>query len=263
MSKPYSLTRSRNLFRPDRKTPFRLSRSRLEIFFQCPRCFYLDRRLGVERPRMPGFTLNTAVDQLLKNEFDLYRQKKEPHPLMRAYGIEALPFSHPCLDEWRENFKGIQYHDVERNLIISGAIDDLWLGSQGELYIVDYKSTSIRGDVTLEGQYKEAYKRQMEIYQWLFEKNGFRVSSTGYFVYCNADKDRLAFDAKLNFHITILEHFREDDWVDAFVGKALDCLMSDEIPKQADGCEYCRYCQAVDSVKDKIFPLNIQKEIEF
>jgi hypothetical protein len=29
------------------------------------------------------------------------------------------------------------------------------------------------------------YQRQMEIYQSLFRKNGFKVSSTGYFVHCS------------------------------------------------------------------------------
>ena len=93
--------RSRNLVGPALKEPFKLSRSRLENFIRWPRCFYLARRLGLDRPSMPGFTLNMAVDALLKKEFDLYRSKGEPHPLMVKHGVNAVPFKHPDLDTWR------------------------------------------------------------------------------------------------------------------------------------------------------------------
>src|SRR3989338_7088146 len=185
MAKLYK--RTRNLFDPLSKTPFRLSRSRLENFLHCPRCFYLDRRLGIEQPGMPAFTLNSAVDELLKKEFDVYRRKQAPHPLMVSSGIDAVPFSHPKMDEWREVFKGIQHSNKPTNLIIQGAIDDIWVNPEGELFIVDYKSTSTNAVISLDTEYRQAYKRQMEIYQWLFRSEGFKVSDTGYFVYC---KDR-------------------------------------------------------------------------
>src|SRR5262245_17629510 len=115
--------RPKKLFSPDSTEPYRLSRSKLENFVNCPRCFYLDRRLGIEPPSMPAFTLNSAVDELLKKEFDSFRKQGKPHPLMKAAGIDAIPFSHPLLDEWRENFKGLQFHHAATNLIITGAID--------------------------------------------------------------------------------------------------------------------------------------------
>lgn len=83
----------------------------------------MDRRLGAGKPDLPSLQLNKAVDELLKREFDLFRKKREPHPLMKAYGIEAIPFDHPQLNIWRDNFKGIQYHHRETNFDVSGAID--------------------------------------------------------------------------------------------------------------------------------------------
>jgi len=56
--------RKRNLYNPSSKTPFRISRGKIDLFLECPRCFYLDRRLGLGRPSMPGWALNSAVDQL-------------------------------------------------------------------------------------------------------------------------------------------------------------------------------------------------------
>ncbi len=51
-------------YNPDSKEPFRISRFRMERFLECPRCFYLDRRLGLDRPGMPGWPLNSAVDNI-------------------------------------------------------------------------------------------------------------------------------------------------------------------------------------------------------
>ena len=69
------------IYQPNQSEPFRLSRTRIEMFLDCPRCFYLANRLGLGRPSMPGFSLNTAVDELLKKEFDLLRDSKQTHEL--------------------------------------------------------------------------------------------------------------------------------------------------------------------------------------
>ena len=237
-------TRTRNLFDPRARTPFKISRSRLENFLRCPRCFYLDRRLGIDVPSIPAYTLNSAVDELLKKEFDTYREKAESHPLMKRYGVDAIPFSHPMMDEWREVFKGVQYHHEPTNFIVFGAIDDLWVNKNGEIFVVDYKSTSTLEPITLESQYRQAYKRQMEIYQWLLLKQNLNVSSIGYFVYCNADKGKEIFDARLEFHVEILSYQGNCQWVESVIADAHQCLMADELPSYGEECEYCSYRQA-------------------
>ena len=100
--------RTRNIFDPLSKEPFKISRSKIELFLECSRCFFLDRRCGIGRPSGPAFTLNVAVDALLKKEFDVHRKKGDAHPLMHTYGVHAIPFTHPDLPTWRDNFKGIQ-----------------------------------------------------------------------------------------------------------------------------------------------------------
>ena len=236
------------LFNPNRKNKFKLSRSKLDLFLDCPRCFYLDNRLGVGRPPGYPFTLNSAVDFLLKKEFDLHRAKGESHPLMKTYGIDAIPFQHEKMDEWRENFKGIQYFHPATGLTITGAIDDVWLNPKKELHIVDYKSTAKNSEINLDADWQIGYKRQMEIYQWLFRQNQFQVSDTGYFVYANGQKDRQAFDAKLEFEVTIIPYQGDASWVDESIVKAHQCLMSDEVPAVAKECDYCRYRQAAGEV---------------
>lgn len=233
--------RERNLFDPTSKEPFKLSRSRLENFIWCPRCFYLDRRLGIDRPSMPGFTLNMAVDTLLKKEFDIYRAKGESHPLMKENGVDAVPFRHKDLDTWRDNFKGLEYHHKPTNLIITGAIDDVWTQPDGKLIIVDYKATSKDGQVSLDDEWKEGYKRQIEIYQWIMRGMGFDVSNTGYFVYANGRKDLDGFNGKLLFQMTLLPHTGDTNWVEKAVIDAHRCLMGKELPSPGGECEHCEY----------------------
>lgn len=235
----------KNGYDPVSKQAYALSRSRLERFFECPRCFYLDRRLGVDRPSWPAFTLNSAVDTQLKKEFDVHRTNGTTHPLMKAYGIKAIPFKHAKMDEWRYNFKGVRVLHQPTNLIIFGAIDDLWLGENQTLYVVDYKATSTQQEISLEDKYKQAYKRQLEIYQWLLrqqqELKDFSVSSTGYFVYANAKREEKAFDGKLEFAVQVISYQGNDSWVEAKIIEATECLKADKIPDPSPDCEYCQY----------------------
>lgn len=230
---------------------WKLSRSKLDLFMECPRCFYLDNRLGVSRPKGPSFTLNIAVDALLKKEFDSHRIAETAHPLMKKYGVDAIPFSHEYLNDWRENFVGIQYRDPESGLMISGAIDDIWVNPAGELIIVDYKATSKDGKVeTLsDSGWDRQYKRQMEVYQWLFRRKGFKVSDTGYFVYVNGKKDANAFDAKLEFDVTLIPHTGDDSWVLDAILNAKGCLESDSLPTHSPTCDYCMYRKFVTEVQ--------------
>lgn len=249
MTQYYHSKRTRNIYEPDSKQPFKLSRSKVELFVECPRCFYLDRRLGTGRPPGYPFNLNTAVDTLLKKEFDIYRAKGEPHPLIKKYGVDAVPIAHDMLEIWRGKFKGIEFHHKPTNLIITGEIDDLWQNSKGEFIVVDYKSTSKAEKIeALDQEWQNSYKRQMEIYQWLLRQNGLLVSNTGYFVYCNGDSAKETFDAKLEFELTLIGYEGNDNWVEATIINAHKCLNSDTIPNSSPDCDYCTYVDTVKSV---------------
>ncbi len=252
MSEYYNPLRTKNLFDPESDAPFRISRSKIELFQGCPLCFYLDRRLGVGRPPGFPFALNSAVDTLLKKEFDVHRAEKTSHPLMEAYGLtDIVPFQHKKLDVWRENFKGVEYHFEPAQFVITGAVDDIWVDSKGKLIIVDYKSTSKEEKVTLDKEWQISYKRQMEIYQWLFRNNGFEVSDTGYFVYCNGKTDRKAFDAKLEFDIDLIPYTGDPSWIPDTLMDMRKCLMQETPPKPASSCDYCLYRKAARDVQSK------------
>ena len=241
MSQYYRGKRSKNIYETGQSAPFRLSRSRIEKYIQCPRCFYVDRRLGVDQPPGFPFNLNSAVDTLLKKEFDVHRKEGTPHPLFDTYGIKAVPFQHKKMDEWRENFKGVYTVHEPTNFRISGAVDDIWQDEEGKLMVVDYKSTSKDGEVSLDAPWQDAYKRQMEIYQWLLRQNGFDVSDTGYFVYVNGRTDLEAFDGKLEFDVRVLSYTGSDAWIEGTLLEIKEALESTDLPPESPDCDYCLY----------------------
>lgn len=242
--------RSRNLYDPKSDKPFKISRSKLDLFLNCPRCFYLDRKLGIGRPPGFPFNLNSAVDALLKSEFDEYRAAHKPHPLMSAAGLNAIPFSHPKLDEWRDSLRrGIQFHDPVSGFLLTGGVDDVWVLENGELVIVDYKATSKSGAVSLDADWQIGYKRQMEVYQWLFRQNGFSVSPTGYFVYCNGKADVGRFDGVLKFDISLLPYTGDPSWVPGALQDAAKTLNASTAPGAASDCEYCEFVALASGVK--------------
>ena len=253
MSQYYNPNRKSNLYNKDSILPFRLSRSKIDLFINCPRCFYMDRRLGIGQPPGYPFSLNSAVDKLLKKEFDIHRAKGTRHPLMEHYGVNAIPLAHEKINEWRDSMRGGITAKIDgTNIIITGGVDDMWINPEGEFIVVDYKATSKEEEVTLDADWQIGYKRQMEIYQWLFRKNKFPVSSTGYFVYCNGNADKEAFDAKLEFDIKIIPYTGNTDWVEPTVLKAIECLKGNSIPEPGDDCDLCKYREAVKAVEEKV-----------
>ena len=247
--------RKANLYNPGSKDPFNVSRSKIDFFLECPQCFYLDRKMGITRPDMPGWSLNTAVDVLLKNEFDLLREKKQAHPLMQKYGIEAVPFSHPDLAVWRDdNNKKIGATTLHKptNLNICGIVDDIWQNTKTQqLHIVDYKSTSTDYPISLDGQYKAGYKRQMEVYQWIFRRLGFNVSPVGYFFFANASKNRAGFHGKLEFENTIIPYTADDSWIEGTVFDIKKCLDSNNTPQSGQNCQHCAYRKSIQNASLK------------
>ena len=186
----------------------KLSRSSIEQYLNCKRCFILMYKYKVRLNALP-FTLNSAVDSLCKNEFDYYREKQEPHPLFLENNIDAVPFKHEEMDKWRNNFQGISYYDSDTDVHFYGAVDDVWVKPNGELILSDVKSTSKNNfdweETWNKYEYPKGYRRQLELYQWLFRKNGFKVSDTAYLVYFNGLKNEPMFNQTLKFELHLIK----------------------------------------------------------
>jgi hypothetical protein len=237
---------------PGQKTPFKLSRSKIELFIQCPRCFWLEARLKIKRPSSPPFLINSAIDTLLKSEFDTYRAKGEQHPWQIEFKVDARPFTHEHLERWRHTFTGVQHLHEPTNLLIFGGVDDVWINSKDELVVVDYKATAKEQEITdlgPKGSWHDQYRRQMEVYQWLLRGEGHKVCDTGYFVYANGIAKKDGFFNKVEFRTNIFPHEGDDSWVEPTLVKIKDCLESDDMPAvgtaaMGGDCEFCGYAKA-------------------
>lgn len=240
---------SKKLFKPGSDKPFALSRTGLEKFVNCPRCFYLHQRLGVKPPTGPTFSINSAVDHLLKKEFDHYRALGQPHPYMTEAGLNAVPYADLRIESWRNNFKGVRAMHEPSGFEVFGAIDDVWIDQEsGQLVVADYKATAKGSEVNLDSDWQAGYKRQIEVYQWLLRQTGFDVSDTGYFVYCNGDKSAARFDGVVRFKVTLIPYTGSDSWVEGALQKARACLEADVPPEAASDCKQCAYLEDVKAL---------------
>lgn len=235
-------------YQPGQDKPFKVSRSKIELFMQCPRCFWLDARLKIKRPNGPPFNINKAIDELFKKEFDVHRASGTQHPLQVKFKIQAKPYQHKDIDTWRENFVGVFTQHEPTNLHVFGAVDDVWVNDNGELIVVDYKATAKDKPITELGPvggWQDSYRRQMETYQWLLRANGHKVSDTGYFVYATGDSSKPGFDDKVEFVTHVFPHIGKDDWVEPTLLKMKKCLDGDMPPvglaAMGGDCDYCSY----------------------
>lgn len=237
--------RFKRLFDPKDPEPYTVSRSKVDLFVECPRCMYLDARYGIKRPDFPAFTLNNAVDELMKREFDIHREKGTAHPLLAQYKLNFIPLKDDRMEAWRDALKrGIGILHKPTNLYVRGGIDDAWTNEAGEIIVVDYKATSKKVGPSKEDDLYDGYKRQLEIYQWLFRQNGFAVHPAAYFVYVNGKSDAKAFDGKLEFDIALIPYVGSDAWIPGTLVRLKETLMSEHIPSVGERCTYCSYREA-------------------
>jgi CRISPR/Cas system-associated exonuclease Cas4 (RecB family) len=234
-------------YKPGQAAPFKVSRSKIELYKQCPRCFWLDVRLKIKQPSGPPFNINKAIDELFKKEFDTYRAQAAPHPIMEEYSVQAIPFTHEKLDDWRETFVGVQSLHEPTNLLVFGAVDDLWVSPENEIIVVDYKATAKDREVSISAGWQISYKRQMEVYQWLIRQNGLKVSDTGYFVYTNGRMDLDGFFNRVEFKTKLIPYTGNTNWVEPTLLEMKACMDGDMPPIgesiMGGPCEFCTYAR--------------------
>jgi hypothetical protein len=226
----------------------KISRSGLNLFLECPRCFWLDQHHKIKRPPGYPYTLSAAVDQLLKKEFDSYREKGKLHPSFVKYGLrDAKLYAGDQLSEWRNNFKGVAYFDESLNAILYGAVDDILEFSDGSLAVVDYKSSGAK-EITI----YEDYQRQMDVYNWILRQKGYETYPEAFFVFYQVQKDGDAFNGVLNFREEVKSIKVNPDWVGDAFEKAVETVRSDKAPAaggQKGHCDHCHFVEMASKYK--------------
>ena len=221
--------------------PIQLSPSSLDLFLECPCCFWLEKRQGIRRPPPYPYALNSAVDLLLKEEFDGYRRKQEPHPLLTAHNIPAKLFpNQDLLNQWRSNFSGIRYYDKDLDAVLVGALDDC-LVNEGKYIPVDYKTRGF--DITEGGE--SFYQNQLNCYSFLLAANEFKQPSYAYLIYFIPREVKIGgsviFSVEVKKVSTSIEAARK-----TFEKAAL--LLRGEAPTSHSECQFCSWSRNISAV---------------
>lgn len=255
------MPRHRGTYNPENQEAYELSRSRIENFVKCPACFYLTQVRGIKFPSIPGFNINEATDVLLKRDFDKFRGAKKTHEFLINLDMgHLIPFEHPDFELWTQSLHfGAQgrMHFIHEatNLKVGGGLDDVWFNTNTkELHIVDYKSTSQKSEgkiISLDDKWKAAYKRQMDLYVWVMKQKGFKVSSIGYFLYCDGDRfSDYNFlnenEANMKFKMSLLTYEVDLTWIEPTLIKIKDCLHQVKCPSHNPDCEYGQFIEALN-----------------
>lgn len=220
----------------------KISRSKVELFLECPQCFYLDIKHRVSRPPGYPFSLNNAVDLLLKKEFDRYRALRQPHPLQAAEQLDFIPAEDTRLERWRNAFAGgISYDHPTHDCTYYGAIDDLWINDNGAYAVVDYKATAGERPVSELPAWASSYQRQLSFYAWLLRRNGLQVIDTGYLIYATASTSRTGFDQRLDFDLRLIPITLDDHWIETTLDQMQNIIRSEALPPASQNCKHCQY----------------------
>ena len=237
------------IYQPNQKDDFKVSRSKFEDFLKCEKCFYLDRVGGLERPDIPSFTLNETTDILYKKEFDLCREKRIPHRLLVENELShIIPYQHEDIDKWRDSLHyGLMVRYKDTNIILSGGVDDVWINTNNnKLVVLDYKSQAksiekLNHKDYLDDVYHQSYKTQLEFYAYLLSKMGHEVDETGYFVVCNADRDKENFEKNMKFDELLVPYKLNLTWIEEKIDEMIDVLNEKKLFKSNESCMNCAY----------------------
>ena len=229
------------LYIPRQNEKIKLSRTQVSLFKECPRCFYMKHRYGIGTPGSPPFLLNSAVDGLLKTEFEIYRKNSEPHPLFIENKLNFIPMNFD-----NEKWRNIKFDYEKQNMILSGILDDLWINQDtNEIVLADYKATSTQKDINI----FITYKWQMDFYFWLLKKLNMKVSKNTYFVYANADRYKDRFDCKMQFKMSIKKYEADDSWIEKTLTDIRNTLDFDKPPNSYQDCKNCNYIKNINNIE--------------
>ena len=215
------------------KMPFKLSPSALNLMYECPRCFWLNKHKKWIRPSTPFPQLPNGMDRVLKTHFDKFRDKGELPPEIKDHhhtkGLKLFD-NVELLTLWRNNRKGIQWEDKEGN-ILSGAVDNI-LTKGKKLIVLDFKTKgSPLKDETEAGK---GYQNQLDFYNFLLRKNGYETEDYAFLLFYYpkevVETGEVIFDSLLARRNVDIKN------AEKIFDKAIK-LLNEDCPKET--CEWC------------------------
>ncbi len=210
----------------------RLSPSSLNLFLECPRCFWLQMNENIHRPRGIFPSLPGGMDLVIKDYFDKYREKDELPPELQGKIEGKLLHDHNLLNRWRNWRTGLEFTDESLGVTLFGALDDcLQVGDK--FTPLDYKT---RGSEPKEGDSQKYYGNQLDCYSLLLEENGYPVEKFGYLVYYYPE--HVEENGTVVFNVKPVKLNLDPDRARQTLKNAIK-LLSGPVPSHHTECEYC------------------------
>lgn len=145
----------------------KLSPSTISLFLECPRCFWMQFNAGIKRPATIFPSLPAGMDSVLKKHFDRHRHDHSLPEELDGKFDGRLFDDGAKLEIWRSSYQGLRYRDENTGAVLMGALDDLFVTSDGKYAPLDFKT---RGSPRKNDTHSY-YQHQMDIYSFLLEKN--------------------------------------------------------------------------------------------
>ncbi|MBD3282317.1 MAG: hypothetical protein GF387_01795 [Candidatus Portnoybacteria bacterium] len=218
------------------KKSLKLSPSTLNLFLECPRCFWLHINERIHRPRGPFPSLPGGMDDVIKVYFDKYRDQEKLPPEIEGKVEGHLFPDTKLLNKWRDWRTGLEYTNEALETTLFGALDDCLETEENKekKYIpLDYKT---RGYPPKEGDSEKYYGNQLSCYSLLLEKNGYPTTGFGYLVYYYPKKVKEK--GSVSFHVKTIKIKADPEEAAKTVKDAIK-LLHGPIPSHHSECEYC------------------------
>ncbi|MFN7088729.1 MAG: PD-(D/E)XK nuclease family protein [Candidatus Paceibacteria bacterium] len=213
----------------------RLSPSSLNLFLDCPRCFYLEKVEGIKRPETPASTLPSGIDNTLKKYFDYWRQKDALPPLLQGKLPGRLVSEQALIAKFRS--RSFEYYDSAVDAHFAGILDDALILEDGSIVPIDNKT---RGFPPQEPH--ESHLNQMSGYTLLLLENGFQTKNLAYLIYWFFNHKEMDLENPMAFNITVEEVKTDPENIRRVFHQAVKILKG-PIPPVNSLCTFCAYRQ--------------------
>ena len=217
------------------RSKIRLSPSALNLFLNCPKCFWLDKNKKFKRPRGIFPSLPSGMDRTIKSYFDIYRPKGQLPPELQVDAFKGLALfnDQARLNRWREWRTGLQTSEND-GTVFFGAIDDLLV--QGDRFIpFDYKT---KGSPTTAEDAVKYYQNQMDCYAYLLDGNGMPTTGFAFLLYYSPKT--VGERGNVSFHIQAIRIQTDIERAKTTFRKAVS-LLKEDMPLPGTNCEYCNW----------------------
>lgn len=213
-----------------------LSKSTLQQFQRCPRCFWLSKVKKIDQPRGIFPSIVKGLDKMMKRHVESCVATARDCKWLS--GIEgAAPFPDrtrlAVFRNWR-TFKRTVTVDGDE-ITLWGELDDLLsFPSDGTVAPWDFKSN---GEARDDSYFEKYNQLDADVYDFILQGHGLKTSGYAYFTSMWPSE---SYDDAVHFqHRTIRIKSNPNNAL-ALAGQALACLAG-SLPASGYDCEFCKY----------------------